>query len=64
MDDVSLAYEERIAHLRTGLEFAQEDIKLFKGMLGIEHPEESAIDMLLSEDINRSVEIDHLRANA
>lgn len=55
------SYDERIAHLRTGLELAEDDINSLRSRLipGIE-PIQS-IQTLLGEDIERSIRQDKLR---
>lgn len=59
------AYEERIAHLRTGLEMAADDLNMFrKRILGPDYEPVSSIPNLLGRDVKRSIAIDRIREAA
>lgn len=58
-DKLIEAYQERIAHLRTGLEMARDDLDWHRQLMGV--PPTKAIDTLLDQDIKRDVEADQYR---
>lgn len=52
------AYEERIAHLRTGVEMLGEELNAMYARIGV--PEGRAYKTLLDQDIKRAVAMDTL----
>lgn len=58
MTERSDAYEERIAHLRTGIEMLGEELNAMRSRLGV--TEARAYQTLLDKDMDRAVAMDSL----